>query len=122
MSYYGFKFFYCGNIGFLLQFFIILIFMVFVNKFFNVSLICLVDSDEIGCLDELYWYKSNDYVFLVSSKKYNIVVKYIYSKCKQEFILNIFNVIKVDEGNYSCQWKCEYEDIMKVLIVLKVFI
>ncbi|RMX45505.1 hypothetical protein pdam_00008435 [Pocillopora damicornis] len=94
--------------------------MVSANKLSNVSLTCLVDSDETGCPDELHWYKNNDHVPLASSKKYNIVVKHTHSKCKQEFILNIFNVTKVDEGNYSCQWKCEYEDTTKASIVLKV--
>lgn len=90
------------------------------SKLSNVSLTCLIDSDESGCPDDLYWYKNNDRVPLASSNKYNIVVKPTHSKCKQEFILTIFNVTEEDKGKYSCHWMCEYENTTKASIVLKV--
>ncbi|PFX26782.1 hypothetical protein AWC38_SpisGene8551 [Stylophora pistillata] len=36
------------------------------SKFSNVSLTCLVDTDESGCPEELYWFKNNDKTSLAS--------------------------------------------------------
>ena len=94
--------------------------MISASKFSNVSLTCLVDSDESGCPDDLRWYLDNNRTPLTSNEKYGIAAKNTRSKCKQEFILTVFNVTKNDEGRYSCHWLCEYEDTTKASIDLKV--
>lgn len=91
------------------------------SKFSNISLTCLVDTDESGCPEELYWFKNNNQTSLASGGKYNIALKNTHTKCQQEFILTIFNATKNDdEGRYSCHWMCEYEDTKKAFIDLKV--
>ncbi|XP_022788743.1 peroxidasin homolog [Stylophora pistillata] len=91
------------------------------SKFSNVSLTCLVDTDESGCPEELYWFKNNDKTSLASGGRYNIALKNTHTKCQQEFILTIFNITKNnDEGMYSCHWICEYEETKKAFIDLKV--
>ncbi|KAJ7386670.1 Hemicentin-1 [Desmophyllum pertusum] len=90
---------------------------VLASTFSNVSLTCLFDKDD-NCPDESFWYLNGKQ--LESGEKYEIVEKKTRTKCKEEYILSIFNVTKNDEGNYSCHWLCEYETTTTAAIDLKV--
>ena len=90
---------------------------VLASTFSNVSLTCLFDKDD-NCPDESFWYLNDKQ--LESGEKYDIVEKKTRTKCKEEYILSIFNVTKNDEGNYSCHWLCEYETTTTAAIDLKV--
>ena len=77
----------------------------------NVSLKCLVGVSPIGCWDNsLDWYFSNRTTRLESGEKYDIQERGTNTRCKQEFIITIFNVTYADEGKYKCQWLCDEYD------------
>ena len=90
------------------------------RKSSNVSLSCWIDYDGY-CPEELLW-KFNDKPepLSESGNKYKVELKDTDTKCKEEFILSIFDVTESDEGTYSCYWLCEYENTTKAAIDLKV--
>ncbi|KAJ7386698.1 hypothetical protein OS493_006709 [Desmophyllum pertusum] len=92
---------------------------VLASTFSNASLTCWIDIDGY-CPEYLFWYLNDKQ--LESGEKYAIVEKKTRTKCKNEFILSIFNVTESDEGTYSCHWLCEYEDTTKAAIDLKVYV
>ncbi|KAJ7386656.1 hypothetical protein OS493_006661 [Desmophyllum pertusum] len=85
----------------------------------NVNLTCWIDSDD-NCPEYLYWYLNDQQTPLENGEKYKEVLRNTHTKCKQEFILSIFNVTENDVGTYSCHWLCEYETTTKAAIDLKV--
>ena len=86
----------------------------------NVNLSCWIEFDW-NCPEYLFWYLNDNPTPLPESgDKYKVEVKDTYTECKKEFILSIFNVTENDEGKYSCQWECEYENTTKAVIELKV--
>ncbi|XP_022786048.1 uncharacterized protein LOC111326341 isoform X3 [Stylophora pistillata] len=93
---------------------------VLVSKSSNINLTCLVYESEEGCPDYLRWYLNGNKWLREKSGKYKILKKNTHSKCKEEFVLTIFNVTKNDEGNYSCDWNCEYFPTKRATMELKV--
>ena len=79
--------------------------------FTNRTLICLVDGQldyDYDCY--LEWHFNNKSVPLKSSKKFTVDLKETSTKCKEAFILTIMNVTDNDQGTYSCQMFCEWDE------------
>jgi len=75
---------------------------VLVRTFSTVNLTCSSDVQD-RCPTQLIWH--NETAPLENGVKYKMEQTKM-SKCKLQSILFIFNVTKDDEGNYSCNWKC----------------
>ena len=86
------------------------------NAFNNINLSCLVKWDA----GPFAWHFNNNLVSLKTDEKYTIV-KGEYSKCYDDYKLEIANVTGEDEGEYSCHQSCE-DDVKgcSVKIQLKV--
>lgn len=81
------------------------------TTFTNSTLICLVDGQldyDYDCY--LEWRFNNKSAPLKSSEKYTVDLKETSSKCKEAFILIIMNVTHNDNGTYSCQMFCEWDE------------
>lgn len=90
------------------------------STFSNVTLTCWIDNDW-NCPEFLYWYLNDNPTPLPESgEKYKVEVNGTHTQCTKELNLSIFNVTKNDEGTYSCQWMCEYENTTTAVIHLKV--
>ncbi|XP_058958485.2 uncharacterized protein [Pocillopora verrucosa] len=88
------------------------------SAFSNINLTCRSGFDG-NCPHEVLWLKGNNTAYLENAKKYSSEERETHTRCKNEYVLFIFNVTKDDEGRYTCHWECD-EDIKTAVIDLKV--
>ncbi|CAH3124475.1 unnamed protein product [Pocillopora meandrina] len=88
------------------------------SAFSNINLTCRFDFDG-NCPHNVLWLKGNTTAYLENAKKYSTKERKTHTKCKNDYVLSIFNVTKNDEGRYTCHWECD-EDIKTAVIDLKV--
>ncbi|XP_022788728.1 uncharacterized protein LOC111328530 isoform X2 [Stylophora pistillata] len=88
-------------------------------KFSTFKLTCRYGKND-DCPHHIWWYREGtEREPLVNSAKHKIVKKQAEKKCERLSILSILNVTENDEGNYSCSWFCEHQDILTSFIYLK---
>lgn len=88
------------------------------SAFSNINLTCRSGFDG-NCPHKVLWLKGNNTAYLENAKKYSSEERKTHSKCKNDYVLFIFNITKNDEGRYTCHWECD-EDIKTAVIDLKV--